>query len=170
MYSKAKLFGHPIHPMLVAFPIAFYTASFVGYWAFHFTNLEPFWFDVAYVANVAGVITAILAAVPGFIDWAFGVPTGSPAKATGLLHMLCNVIALVLFTVSAFLNRDQLQSTNPHALPGVILSALGILFTGMAAFLGWKMVATHHVGVELNPEQQRFEKTARESALKGTAK
>jgi uncharacterized membrane protein len=61
MQSKIKVFGHPLHPMLIAFPVAFYTASVVCYIAYN-SNANPFWFKVALVANIAGVIMAAVAA------------------------------------------------------------------------------------------------------------
>ena len=65
MYSKAKVAGPPIHPMLVAFPIAFYSTACVAYVVYTFVLSDPFLFQIAYVANVAGVMTALIAAVPG---------------------------------------------------------------------------------------------------------
>ena len=95
MYSKVKIAGHPVHPMLIAFPVAFYTAALVCYIVYN-NNDNPFWFKVALVANVAGVAMAALAAIPGFIDWLF-IPPDSSAKKTGLFHMVCNVLALVCY-------------------------------------------------------------------------
>ena len=67
MHSKVKLAGHPIHPMLVAYPIVLYTATLVCYIVYS-SNHDVFWFKVAYVANISGVIMAVVAALPGFID------------------------------------------------------------------------------------------------------
>ena len=161
MFSKAKIAGHPIHPMLVGFPIAFYTATSAAYIFYAVASPDPYWFRVAYVANVAGVATALVAAVPGFIDWAFGVPTGSPAKITGFFHMLLNVLALSLFSASAWTNYSQYRLDNPNARWGVALSLLGVGLTMVAGFLGWKMVGTHHVGVDLTPDQERIDPTFR---------
>src|SRR6185436_4006263 len=77
MYSKAKVLGHPVHPMLVSFPIAFYTATLIAYGVYAATD-NRFWFQLGVVANFAGVVTALAAAIPGFIDWAFGIPAGHP--------------------------------------------------------------------------------------------
>ena len=63
MYSKVKIAGHPVHPMLVAYPVAFYTATLVCYIAYN-SNQNPFWFKVAVVANVAGAVMAAVAAIP----------------------------------------------------------------------------------------------------------
>lgn len=159
MYAKVKFLGHPIHPMLVSFPIACYVAacaSFIAYAA----GAASFWFRVGVYADLAGVISAAIAAVPGFIDWTFGVPTGSPAKATGLLHMAANVVALILFALNAFVQWPHRLESLPATGSSVALTLLGVAFTLVAGFLGWKMVQTHHVGIDLTPEQQRFEPRA----------
>ena len=75
MYSKARIAGHPIHPMLVAFPIAFYTATVATLLAYVGTH-ESFWFRVAMVANLAGIVMAVVAVIPGAIDL-FALPRGS---------------------------------------------------------------------------------------------
>lgn len=156
MYSKVKVAGHPLHPMLVGFPVTMYVAALACFAAVQF-GADLFWFRVGVYANVAGVCTAAVAAVPGFIDWAFGVPAGTPAKSTGLMHMLANVMALVVFAVNAFLVWDQRYSPSPEVGQALALSAIGVVLTGVAGFLGWMMVQKHHVGVDLTPEQQRYE-------------
>src|SRR5204863_8779722 len=99
MNSKIKILGHPLHAMLVCFPVAFYTGTLAGYITYN-SNHDPFWFKVAVVANIAGVVMAAVAALPGFIDWLF-LPSDSGAKRTGLFHMVCNVLALVCYTIVA---------------------------------------------------------------------
>ncbi len=159
MYSKAKIAGHPLHPMLVSFPIAFYTATLVGFIAYAVTD-NPFWFRLAVVANIAGVCTSLVAAVPGFIDWAFGVPTGSPAKTTGMIHMLLQVASLIVFAINGVLQWQNWDHAAPAVGASVVLPLLGVVLTMAGGFLGWKMIGTHHVGVELTPEQERLEPRA----------
>ena len=148
MYSKAKIGGHPIHPMLIAYPVAFYTAALACYIVYGF-NEDIFWFKVAVVANVAGAIMAAVAALPGFIDWLF-IPKDSRAKNTGLFHMLCNVVALVCFAVAAWLECPKWDNPNPSLGIAIPLTALGFLLTLIAGFLGWTLVQKHHVGVDLD--------------------
>ena len=84
MYSKARLAGHPIHPMIVPFPIAFYTSTVATLLAYVGTQ-EAFWFRVAMVANIAGIITAAIAVIPGAIDlWSLPNPSRArtPASST----------------------------------------------------------------------------------------
>ena len=156
MYSKVKLAGHPIHPMLIAFPVAFYTASVIALAVFSLRG-DAFWFRVGAVAATAGVIGAVLAAIPGFIDWAMGIPRGTPAKATGLAHMLCNVGALACFAAVSIASLRQFDSASPSLGPALALGAIGLVLTIVAGFLGWKLVQKHHVGVDLTKEQERLE-------------
>ncbi len=149
MYSKVKIAGHPVHPMLVSFPVAFYAAALVCYIVFNVKG-DPFWFKVALLANGAGVVTAALAALPGFIDWLF-IPSRTKAKKTGLLHMFCNVIALALYGINLLMICDQWNKPAPDMRYAIPLTAAGFLLTLIAGFLGWKLVQKHHVGVEETP-------------------
>jgi uncharacterized membrane protein len=159
MYSKVKVAGHPLHPMLVGFPVTLYAVT-LGCFAAYALGAEPFWFRVGAYANLAGVCLAAVAAVPGFVDWAFGVPTGSPAKATGLAHMACNVLALLVFAANLWLQFPLRLDPAPPVGLSVVLPGVGVLLTLAAGYLGWKMVQTHHVGVDLTPEQERLEPRA----------
>jgi uncharacterized membrane protein len=166
MYSKVKLAGHPLHPMLVGFPVTLYVVTLVCFVAFGL-GADPFWFRVAVYANIAGVVMALIAAIPGFIDWSVGVPTGSPAKTTGMAHMAFNVMALIVFAANAFFHWGQLQGGQPDVSLAVPLSLAGVGLTLIAGFLGWKMVQKHHVGVELTPEQERLEPRANPRSERG---
>jgi uncharacterized membrane protein len=161
MYSKVKILGHPIHPMLVAYPIALYTSTLVAY-IIYAANKDPFFFKAAVAANLAGVVMAAITALPGFIDWAVGIPSGTPAKSHGLTHMLLNVTALVLFVINAIIHTGSW--TNPSGEgSGIILALLGVLCTVGAGYFGWTMIQTDHVGVQLTPEQERLDRGVRAS-------
>jgi uncharacterized membrane protein len=147
MYSKVKIFGHPIHPMLVAYPIAFYTATFVAYLIYQLGGQQQFWLRAGIAANVAGVVMAVLAALPGLLDWALGIPSQHPAKATGLRHMICNVAALILFIVALIVEAGKWSATQPSAVAPLILSLIGVILTIAAGFYGWTLIQDHHVGI-----------------------
>ncbi|MBV9278710.1 MAG: hypothetical protein JOZ41_01385 [Chloroflexi bacterium] len=138
MYSKVKVLGHPVHPMLVAYPIALYTATLVSYVVFVLWGHGDYaWMKLAIAANVGGVAMAAVAAVPGLVDWATGIPAGSPARRHGLVHLALNAAALGLFLIDALLHVGDWQQTNhPHTAAGVILAALGVLCTIGAGFFG----------------------------------
>jgi uncharacterized membrane protein len=151
MYTKARIAGHPIHPALIAFPVALYTATVVGLIVFGGTH-DGFWYRAAMWTNLAGVIMAGVAAIPGAIDL-FTMPRHTRAFATGVKHAAFNVLALVLFIVSAvMLWRGYHSATNngivslPYAAP-LVLSIIGLASTVVAGALGWTLVQTHHVGI-----------------------
>lgn len=146
MDSKVKIFGHPIHPMLVAYPVAFYTATLVCYLAYN-SNANPFWFRVAVVANIAGAVMAAVAAIPGFIDW-LSIPGDARAKKTGLFHLVCNVLALVCYGVVALMEYKKWDEANPALGLAIPLTAVGFALTLVAGFLGWALVQKHHIGVD----------------------
>jgi uncharacterized membrane protein len=149
MYSKARIAGHPIHPMLIAFPVALYVSTVVALFV-HLGTHDPFWYRVAMWANIAGVVMAALAAIPGLIDLV-SLPKKSRARVTGIRHAAFNVLSLTLFAVSAvLLYRSWSSGAGPYRLDvtaPLVLSLLGVLSTVTAGWLGWTLVQTHHVGV-----------------------
>lgn len=157
MYSKASIAGHPIHPMLIAFPLAGYTGALVGY-AMYIANGSQFWLNFAIALNVAGVAGALAAAVPGLIDWAFGIPSRSRAKAVGAIHALLNVFALGLFGANLALYLTHWNGPGRSATLGLTLASAGLACTLAAGTLGWRMVQHYHVGVHLTPAQQSDER------------
>jgi uncharacterized membrane protein len=154
MYSKVKIAGHPVHPMLIAYPVAFYTATLVCYIVYS-SNQNPFWFKVAVVANIAGVVMAAVAAIPGFIDWLF-IPSDSRAKKTGLFHMICNVLALVCYAVAGLAEYKKWDDVNPGLGLAIPLTAIGFALTLAAGFLGWTLVQKHHIGVDIKHTAERL--------------
>src|SRR5262245_43831619 len=99
MRSKAQIKGHPLHPILVAFPIAFIfgalVADAVGLFARH-AGLSA---AGAYL-SVAAVVTGLIAAVPGLVDYLLVVPPGSTAKSRATWHLAVNALALGCFAAS----------------------------------------------------------------------
>jgi uncharacterized membrane protein len=160
MYSRIKVFGHPVHPMLVSYPIACYLGTLVGFSTYAAIG-GRIWLRLAIAMNIAGVGTAVIAAIPGFIDWAFGIPRGTRAKAVGLRHLGFNLFALVLFAVNLIVYASHWNGPfKINAAIPVILTAVGFLSTVAAGFHGWTLVQDHHVGVNLTPEQEAIERSA----------
>ncbi len=163
MRTIVNLNKHPVHPMIVAFPIAFYTLTPIAFAVFNWLNADPFWFRLGYFCNMAGIGTAILAAVPGFLDWLIGIPKDTAAKRRGLIHMSLNVSALVLFIISALSLRGMWMNS-PLSVGGPFwLSLVGVILTMAAGYHGWEMIARHKMGVLMTPEQERLEPTMKES-------
>ena len=95
MYAKARIVGHP---MLVVFPIALFSMTIAAELV-HIGTGDLFYFRAAMVANAAGVVMALVAAIPGALDL-FSLPRSSAARATGLKHAVLNVLTIALFSVS----------------------------------------------------------------------
>ncbi|WP_073945960.1 DUF2231 domain-containing protein [Streptomyces kebangsaanensis] len=156
MYSKATVAGHPVHPMLIGFPVAFYTGTLAGFAVYAATG-HQFWLNLAIALNVVGVGSALLAALPGFVDWSFGIPRGSAAKTVGLAHAGLNVAALVLFAISLGTYVTHWNGPATGTTPGLALTSAGVACTIAAGFLGWTLVQDYHVGIHLTPGQARDE-------------
>ncbi len=168
MYSKARLAGHPIHPMIVGFPIAFYTATVATLLAYVGTH-EAFWFRVAMVANIAGIVTALIAVIPGTIDL-FALPRGSRARAAGLKHAGFNLVSTGLYAVTALLLyrswTNRMMVDGEYLFEATIPLAMGVVaWVSMiiAGSLGWTLVQTHHVGIK--PALIRADRPSREPEL-----
>jgi uncharacterized membrane protein len=127
--------------MLVAFPVALYVSTVVALFVYIGTG-DAFWYRAGTWTNIAGVVTAAVAAIPGLIDL-LGLPRRTRARVTGLRHAAFNVLSLVLFAISAVLLYRNADVTAP-----LTLGVLGALSTTVAGYLGWTMVQTHHVGIK----------------------
>lgn len=157
MNSKLTVLGHPVHPMLIGYPVAFYTATLVGF-CIYAVDGSLFWLQLTIALNVAGVVMALVAAIPGFVDWGIGIPNRTPAKRTGLLHMVLNLAALGLFIASFFTYFTYWDGpAGVTEVPGIVLSAVGVVLTVAAGFQGWILIQNHHVGVRPAPQPAAFE-------------
>lgn len=144
MESRAKALGHPIHPMLVVFPLGLLITSVLIDIVFYSTNNPRFPF-VALVMIVGGIIGGLLAAVFGLIDM-LALPEGTRARRIALLHGGGNVLVLLLFTASAgmrFISPDYVPAGAAFAL-----SLAGLALGGVTAWLGGELVDRLAVGVD----------------------
>jgi uncharacterized membrane protein len=161
--STARLADHPLHPMLIPFPIAFLVGAFVTDLAFVGTG-DGFWARASLWLLGAAIVMALLAAVAGFIDF-FG-EARIRALSDAWYHMLGNLTAVVLALVNFVLRYSQ--GAEAAVKPwGVVLSlvVVGILlFTG---WKGWEMVYRHRVSVLDAPEQAASTPTDKRSGSPG---
>lgn len=143
MESRTKILGHPLHQILIVFPLGLLITSVVFDGVYYATG-NPRWADIAFWMIASGVVGGVLAAVPGVIDWA-AIPSGTRAKAVGSWHGLGNVVVLALFGASLYL-----RSGDPTAPPdaALLLSLGGVLLGGVTAWLGGELVDRLGVGVD----------------------
>jgi uncharacterized membrane protein len=145
MESRAKLLGHPIHQMLIVFPLGL-LAMAVIFDVVALALADGYWSEIAYWMIAAGVITGLLAAPFGLIDWA-AIPNNTRAKRIGGVHGAGNVLVVLLFAAS-WLMRSGAPSAPPRAA-----LALSFVAGGMAmitAWLGGELVDRLGVGVDDN--------------------
>src|SRR6266508_6809764 len=119
MKSKAILLGHPVHPMLIPFPFAFLTGSVVFDVAGRLRDAPSWWTTGGHLAG-AGIVTAIVAAIPGLIDFVYTVPPASSGKARAAKHMIANLSAIVLFVTAHWIRGGS------AAQPGLLVLSLEV--------------------------------------------
>jgi uncharacterized membrane protein len=143
MESRVKLAGHPVHPMLIVFPLGLLGAAVIFDIIFLISDNSQ-WTLAAYYMIGAGVIGGLAAALFGWLDW-LGIPGGTRAKHIGLWHGLGNTVVLAFFILSWVLRRD-----NPAEPPtGAIVAGLsGIVLSLITAWLGGELVYRLGVGVD----------------------
>src|ERR1044072_1636377 len=95
MESKAKIFGHAIHPILIVYPLGLLSAAVIFDVIYLITGNPP-WTTVSFWMIAAGIVGGLLAAVFGLIDY-LNIPSGTRAARIGLLHGLTNVVVMILF-------------------------------------------------------------------------
>lgn len=129
MESRAKLFGHAIHPILIVYPLGLLSAAVIFDVIYLITG-NPTWTTVSFWMIAAGIIGGLLAAVFGLIDF-LAIPSGTRAKRIGLLHGLINLGVVILFVASWFLRRESAEVPSTAAL------ALSFIAVGAALLGGW---------------------------------
>jgi uncharacterized membrane protein len=144
METPASVHHHPLHTILVAIPI--------GLWLFSFTcdvavavsdssDVANLWFTIAYYAMLGGFAGALLAAVPGLIDYA-ALPDGRLRKLAAK-HMAINLVVVALYALNLWIRADEAAGF------GVVmgLSALALCLLATSAWIGGELVHVHGVGV-----------------------
>jgi uncharacterized membrane protein len=147
MASPASIGGHPVHPMIISFPIALWVFSLVADVIFLWRG-NPVWNDyIAFYALLAGIIGGGVAAVPGLIDW-LSLTDKAVVKLANW-HARLNVIALLIFAESFYLRTTSGSSlvSGSHTIP-LALSVLGVVLIAISGWLGGEMVFKHGVAVE----------------------
>ena len=143
MEARARFLGHPIHQMLIVFPLGL-LATAVIFDVIRLVTGNGYWSEVAYWMIVAGVIGGLVAAPFGIIDWTKITP-GTRAKRVGLLHGGGNVVVVVLFAASWLLRRDDPRAPETLAL---VLSFAGAGLAFITGWLGGELVDRLAVGVD----------------------
>lgn len=149
MESRTKILGHPVHPMLVVFPLGLLITSLI-FDIICLASGNTLWSYIAEYMIGAGVLGGLLAAIFGALDW-LAIPSGTRAKSIGLWHGGSNILVVVLFIIGWFLRLPDPAHPGAAAL---VLSFVAIAIGGIAGWLGGELVDRLAIGVDdgANPD------------------
>ena len=153
--TVAGPYGHPFHPILVTIPIGAFVCSFVfDILSRTRSGGREFLVDGAYWLIGIGIVGALLAAIFGLLDL-FAIPRRTRAFATGLTHMVLNLVVVAIF-VGAFAWRagDHLDHAKTP-LGQMVLSAIGLLVLAVSGWLGGTL--SYRYGVRVADEEAQAE-------------
>jgi uncharacterized membrane protein len=142
---SASLLGHRVHPMLIVFPLGLLGMAVI-FDIIRLASGETALSVAAYYMIAAGVITGLLAAVFGLLDW-LGITANTRARSVGARHGAGNVIVVVLFAVSWWLRRPDPADPSTVAF---VLGVIGLLLALVTGWLGGELVERLGVGVDSN--------------------
>jgi uncharacterized membrane protein len=146
METRASVAEHPIHPMLIPFPIALWIFSLASDLIYLFGFGGAVWKDIALYTMAGGIIGGLAAAIPGYIDYR---SLSDPVIVrVAQMHMVINVGLIVLFTI----NTGLRILNGPEALLPVLLSVLGVAALAVSGWLGGELVYVQ--GVAVQPERE----------------
>lgn len=144
MESKVKVLGHPLHPILIVFPLGLLITAVLFDVIYLITGNVGF-ASAAFWNITAGIIFGVASAVPGALDW-LAIPTETRARKIGLIHAIGNDAMLILFAISWWLRFN-----NPDYAAGAVafvLAVLAIALGGPASWFGGELVMRMGIGVE----------------------
>ncbi|WP_034348411.1 DUF2231 domain-containing protein [Noviherbaspirillum massiliense] len=162
METPASIRKHPLHPMLIAFPIGLWIFSLICD-GLGLLLADASFAIVAFYTLIGGLAGAIIAAVPGMVDLLSLMHTR--VKGIALAHMSINIAVVILYAVNLGL---RLPSISAPPLSAVALSLAGVVLLGISGWLGAEMVHVHGVGVSGVPLAE--DASAKASAPQGSAR
>jgi uncharacterized membrane protein/nitrite reductase/ring-hydroxylating ferredoxin subunit len=143
MRSKTNIKGHPIHPILVTFPIAFFMGAFISD-VLVVINSDSMFFSMAQYLEIGGIGSALLAAVPGILDYFYIVPPKSSANKRATQHGLLNITMLLVFTSALLIRRNK----EIDFLIVLTLEGVGIIMLTISGWLGGTLVNRNQIGID----------------------
>ena len=141
MRTPASVKGHPLHVMLIPLPLGLWIFSWVADLIYISGWGGEAWRLVAFYTLSGGVVGALLAAIPGYLD--FRSLTDPHLKKIGIWHMTLNLTIVALYVVNVWIRAADLSWEG-----GFVLSTLGVILLGISGWLGGELVYKHGVGVD----------------------
>lgn len=148
MKSRLQVAGHPIHAMLVGFPIGLYTSSLVCDLLFALLR-EPFWFRAAFWAILFGLIGHVAAAAAGVPDFLAVMRERAEARRAASSHLVFGIGLLIVQGLNLALRHGgDLPPGGSAGLP-LIVNLIASAVLGVQGWYGGELVYRHFVGVEI---------------------
>lgn len=145
--STAQIAGHPIHPMLIPFPVAFLVTALVTDLVFWYTGYD-IWATASMWFLGAAVVMALVAATAGFTDF-FG-DARVRNLSTAWYHMIGNLVAVVLALANWYIRYRSGAAAGVFAW-GIWISLITVLLLLFNGWKGWELVYRHRVGIIETP-------------------
>src|SRR5262245_31318166 len=132
MTGQVQIKGHPIHPMLIPFPIGLLVFSLLCDLIYAATG-RLVWSQIAFYALAGGVIGGVVAAIPGLIDYRAIPP--SDTKQVAAWHLRWTLLLIALFGLDLWMRTDPV----PGTISPLILSMVGVALLGVSGWLGGEL-------------------------------
>jgi uncharacterized membrane protein len=145
MESKAKILGHPIHQILVVFPLGLLGSGVLFDMVAAVTANETF-ATVGYWNMVGGVMGGVVAAPFGIRDW-IAIPHNTRAKGVGAIHAVVNVAVLGMFAVIVWMRTNHPATVS---MPFLLVEGIALGLSLVGAWFGGELVDRLGVGVTPN--------------------
>lgn len=139
--SVVALVGHPLHVMMVHFPIAFVIATF-GVDLFYWWSGDPFWVRVGLWSAGFTFWTGVAASIVGTAELL--LVRGIRLLEASWSHAVAAMTLLAIAGANWGLRLSDPGSVLPH---GLALSGLAVVMAGFAGWHGGKLVFDHGVGI-----------------------
>ncbi len=151
MKSRLQIAGHPLHAMVVGFPIALYTSALVCD-VLYVALQDAFWFRVAFWAIVFGLVTHLAAAVTGFPDFLAVMragPAQKDARHAAASHLVFGLGLLVVQGLNLGVrNVGNVPASGSIGLP-VVVNVIAVAVLAVQGWYGGELVYRHLIGVDL---------------------
>ena len=146
MRSKFAIAGHPLHPALIALPIGLFSWAVICDIVYLATEREKLWYDMAFWAGIGGIVTGLVAAIPGIGDY-LTMARDTDARDVGLAHGALNVAVIALFFIAMLLMLDDGATSGGELGTVLVLHIAGVGLLGLSGWLGGELVFRHHLGM-----------------------
>lgn len=146
MKSRCSIRGHPIHPMLVNFPIALFITALL-FDLVYLWQRDSFWYRLSFYNLVVGYLGALAAAAVGVVDFFLAIPDDARVVRPAVTHALLGLTLLVPYGLSLWLRHGGDATEGFALLLAIALSVLGVVMLCLGAWYGGELVYRYRIGV-----------------------